>query len=74
MIMIDVDDIRRHGITILLGQNRTATEGEDGLPTLTIRHRGKIIQYYRGSSLQFSRPFTDADRAYLAGLASDKFA
>jgi hypothetical protein len=27
------------------------TEGDDGLPTLTIRENGKVIAFYRGSSL-----------------------
>jgi len=60
--------IRRNGKTILLGNGITATEGNNGLPTLTIRDNGTIIRTYRGSSLQFSHPLTDADREYLASL------
>lgn len=68
---INTADIKRHGKTIQLGKNRTATEGHDGLPTLVIRERGKKIKTLRGSSLVFSNPLTSDDKAYLASLGGE---
>ncbi len=70
-VSINPSDITRHGITILLGQGRTATQGMDGnLPTLVIRDNGRKIKTYRGSSLYFSQKLTKDDKAYLASLGS----
>jgi hypothetical protein len=63
--------IRRHGNHIRIAPNITATEGHDGLPTLTIRQRGRVVNRMRGSSLVFGSPLTADDRAYLASLAED---
>lgn len=69
---IKVEQIKRHGRTILLGQDRTATEGLDGLQTLTIRDSGKVIKMLRGSSLGFGRTLSEEDKSYLAALGSDR--
>lgn len=71
MTTIRAQDIKRRGRTILLGQGRTATEGSDGLPTLTIRDGGKVVKTMRGSSLVFARALRAGDRDYLASLGSD---
>ena len=68
--MININEIKRHGTTILLGQGITATEGKDwNMPALKIRKDGKIIREYRGSSLYFSKKLTEEDKKYLATLA-----
>lgn len=73
MIKIKVNDIRRHGNYIMLGQHRTATEGRDGnMPTLTIKENSKEIKSYRGSSLYFGKELTSEDKEYLASLGSDE--
>ena len=66
-----MEEIHRHGRTIVLGNGLTATEGSDGLPTLTIRKNGKVTHRYRGSSLCFGHPLTQADKEYLITLAAD---
>jgi hypothetical protein len=71
MTTIKSSDVQRYARTILLGQNRTATEGHDGLPTLIIRDHGRQIKDYRGSSLDFGNPLSAADREYIASLGSD---
>jgi hypothetical protein len=71
MKTLKVEDIKRIGNYIKLGQGRTATEGNDGLNTLTIREKGKVISRARGSSLSFSEKLTDEDKRYLAALGSD---
>lgn len=69
---IDVKQIRRHGIAIVLGGGCTAIEGVDGgLPTLRIRHNGREKKFYRGSSLIFGSKLSDEDKQYLASLAAD---
>ena len=65
-----MDQIKRHGNHIRLGNGITATEGYDGnLRSLTIRKHGKRIAFYRGSSLCFSQQLTDEDKDYLLSLA-----
>ena len=71
MKTIRAEQIKRQGRTILLGQGRTATEGRDGLNTLTIRENGKVIKTLRGSSLGFGRKLSAEDKDYLAALGSD---
>ena len=72
MTTIRVEDIKRRGNTIVLGQGRTATEGMDGnMATLSIRENGKRIKMLRGSSLGFSSKLTSEDKEYLASLGSD---
>ena len=69
---IEIEKIRRHGKYIRIAPGLTATEGTDGnLLALTIRKRGKLIHYYRGSSLGFSHPLTIEDKKYLAVLATN---
>ena len=70
---IKIEDVKRHGSFIRLGQGRTAIEGSEGnMPTLCIRDHGKQIKKYRGSSLSLSSPgLTGEDKEYLAHLGSD---
>lgn len=69
---INLSDIRRHGKTIILGQEYTATEDyRHNIPELIIRKNGKIVKEYRGSSLHFSRQLTEEDKMYLAYLVED---
>ena len=64
-----MNNIKRHGKTILMGNGITATEGKDGnLPTLSIRKNGKKVAFSRGSSLGFSTKLTDEDKKYLLSL------
>ena len=68
--MVNYDNITRRGRYISIAPGITATEGYDGLPTLTIRNGGKITHEYRGSSLSFSFPvLTREDKEYLISLA-----
>jgi len=49
---MDINNVKRYGMTILLGGGYTATEGHEGnLPTLRIRKDGKEVSFFRGSSL-----------------------
>ena len=61
----------RRGGYIWIAPGLTATEGYDGLPTLTIRRGGKIIKQCRGSSLGFAVPLTRGDARYLLALAGE---
>lgn len=68
--MLNYKNVRRRGRYISIDKGITATEGNECLPTLTIRKNGKIIHEYRGSSLCFSSPvLTREDKKYLVSLA-----
>lgn len=70
-MVINTNNIKRHGSYIRLGNGYTAKEGFEGnMQTLTIRKDGKIISTYRGSSLGFAQNLTDEDKEYLASLAT----
>jgi hypothetical protein len=66
-------NVKRHGMTILLGGGYTATEGREGnLPTLRIRKNGKEVSFFKGSSLCFGKALTAEDKRYLLSLAGLK--
>lgn len=72
--IVDTKEITRRGRYIWLAAGLTATEGREGragLPTLTIRKKGKVVKLYRGSSLVFANNLTEEDKKYLASLASE---
>ena len=63
--------MKRHGNHIRVSTGITATEGFDGLPTLTVKKNGKVRRKYRGSSLIFSQTLTPQDKKYLESLCDD---
>ena len=68
---VQIEDIKRHGPTIICGNGYTATEGYDGLETLVIKKDGRFWAEFRGSSLCFATPLSVDDKATIASLIND---